>query len=100
MKGDTILDGVSYNKIYKSFQLNYWAHDTIINCFVRQDTALKKVYVRYPYETYNDSSEYVLYDFSVYTGDTILIKVLPNNISYPIAILADDTVPTFKVFPE
>jgi hypothetical protein len=95
MIGDTLINGISYNKIYTSSQLNYWANDTPqIHCFIRQDTALKKVYARYPYSSYQDSSEFVLYDFSVHIGDTIFVHVLPNHIDYPVAITCEDTAPS------
>lgn len=91
MKGDTIINGINYNRIYKSRYLNYGTQDTILNCFIRQDTSQKKVFCRYPYNIYNDSSEFILYDFSLTTGDTFFIKILPDQIMYPIAIVSDDT---------
>ena len=91
MKGDTLINGINYNKIFKSYNLNYGAQDTLVNCFIRQDTSQKKVYCRYPYNTYNDSSEFILYDFSLTTGDTFFIKILPDQIMYPLAIVSDDT---------
>ena len=91
MKGDTIINGISYNKIYKGYDLNYSAPDTVLNCFIRQDTANKKVYCRYPYAAYQDSSEFLLYDFNLTTGDTFNLKILPNHITYPLVIVGVDT---------
>lgn len=92
MKGDTLINGIGYNKIYKSYNLNYNSIDTILNCFIRQDTASKRVFARYPYSAFQDSSEFVLYDFNLSTGDTFNLKILPNHITYPLAIISVDTM--------
>jgi hypothetical protein len=91
MKGDTILNGVSYNKIYISTVLSYWANDTVIHSFVRQDTALKKVFIRYPYSSYSDTSEYLLYDFSRHASDTVFIKFISDGQIHRFGVQGEDT---------
>ena len=54
MNGDTIINGVAYNKIYKSYDLSYPSLSDSLHCFIRQDTAARKVYVRFPFNLYNE----------------------------------------------
>lgn len=79
MKGDTILNGIIYSKVYKSYELYYGANDTDLHCYIRQDTTLKLVYVKYPYNLYQDSSEFILYNFNMQVSDTITIKLIASN---------------------
>ena len=95
MKGDTLLNGISYNKIYTDTNINYSYNDSTVHCFIRQDTSLDKVYVRYPYAVYQDSTEYVLYDFNVEVGDTIMVHLFLNHIDYPVWI-TDDGIAQFN----
>ncbi len=72
LRGDTLLGGVQYGKIYYA-----WGHDTAydspnnyLHCFLRNDNN-HRTYVRYPITTScNDTSDVLLYDFSQVVGDT------------------------------
>ena len=44
MKGDTILNGITYHKIYYSLDLAYESPNQTLHCFIREDTT-KKVFV-------------------------------------------------------
>jgi len=79
MIGDTVVNGMAYNKIYKSFDINYPSSSDTLHCFIRQDTSLKKVFIRYPLNVYNDSSEILLYDFSLQVGDTFNLKLIVDG---------------------
>ena len=75
MKGDTLLNGITYHKIYYSLDLNYSSPNQTLHCFIREDTT-KKVFVKYPTVTGIDTAEFMLYDFNVAVGDTVTIKLL------------------------
>jgi hypothetical protein len=94
VKGDTILDSKTYSKVYKSNDndTNYYSTNETIHCFIRNDTN-KRAYVRYPPNYCNDSSDILLYDFSLNVGDTFNIPLLQPIISLPCI----DTTFTFIV---
>jgi hypothetical protein len=75
MKGDTVINGKSYNKIYCStyVYLNPPPKLTITNlgyCFgIRQDIATKRVYRTY--DVNNTTIDTLLYDFDLKIGDTV-----------------------------
>lgn len=65
--GDSVLNGIAYKKYYH-------CPDSILNpsnlsfyALLRQDTQTQRSYVVYA----NDTSEYLLYDFSLQVGDTL-----------------------------
>ncbi len=81
--GDTVIDGVTYSKLYYSNFINQneppapncppFAVDTSFilqpHIFMREDTIEKKVY---RYTTFNGTSEeIILYDFSLEQGDSV-----------------------------
>ena len=75
MKGDTVLNGITYHKIYYSLDLLYSSTNQTLDCFVREDTT-KKVFVKYPYGIGTDTSEFLLYDFNLSIGDTVTVKLI------------------------
>ncbi|HEX8515687.1 MAG TPA: T9SS type A sorting domain-containing protein [Bacteroidia bacterium] len=74
IKGDTILNGITYGKMYTTPDVNYYSSNETLNCFIRKDST-KKVFVKYPQGTGVDTTEYLLYDFGCNIGDTISIKL-------------------------
>lgn len=66
--GDTLIDGQLYKKV-----INDWASmDSLL--LLREDTTARQVYFLL------DSTEYLLYDFSLELGDTVTIySTLPGN---------------------
>ena len=79
MYGDTVIETKSYNKIFTSKILEFQDPSDSLHCFIRQDTALKHVYARFPYNTYHDSSDILIYDFSLQVGDTFNIKLITDG---------------------
>ena len=75
MKGDTLLNGLVYHKIYYSHDLAYNSPSQTLHCFLREDTT-KKVFVKYPVGAGIDTSEFMLYDFNLAIGDTTTIRLL------------------------
>ena len=81
LKGDTIIDGELFKKIYESSDENYFSVNQNLKCFFREDSS-KNVYVKYPLgsSAYNDTTEFILYDFNLSIGDTFRTKMMdPNN---------------------
>ncbi|MFY9310413.1 MAG: T9SS type A sorting domain-containing protein [Bacteroidia bacterium] len=74
MKGDTLLNGIVYHKIYYSTDLAYSSPNEILHCFVREDTT-KKVFIKYPIDVGVDTTEFMLYDFNLQVGDTTTIRL-------------------------
>ncbi|MGD9494385.1 MAG: T9SS type A sorting domain-containing protein [Bacteroidales bacterium] len=83
---DTTVEGIAY-KVVKEFRHSYdfnppyYPHYGLYGqYYIREDSASRKVYVRYP-----NSAEFLLYDFSLQVGDsidlTVYPKVINNNIS-------------------
>lgn len=75
MKGDTLLNGTLYHKIFYSLDLAYNSPNETLYCFVREDTT-KKVFIKYPTDLGIDTSEFLLYDFNIQVGDTVSIRLL------------------------
>jgi hypothetical protein len=91
MKGDTLLNGKTYSKIYYSDDLTYGSQNQTLHCFVREDTA-KKVFIKYPTGTGIDTAEFLLYDFNVEVGDTVTIKLLyPNDSLFELLVISIDS---------
>lgn len=77
INGDTIIDSISYHKLYKSgsththcaspTSFNSWTYYDDYFLAFREDTALRKVFWVGPSST----TEYLWYDFSAGVGDTI-----------------------------
>jgi len=59
MQGDTTINGKLYKKVIASI--------TYENCFIYEDTTLKKVYCRQS----GNGSEFLLYNFNLQIGDTL-----------------------------
>jgi hypothetical protein len=91
MKGDTILNGINYKKIYYSNHLAYNYPDDVLHCFLRED-GNKKIWVKYPFGSLNDTSEKVLYDFNIHKNDTIGIHFLYFNHDSIIKLIVRDTL--------
>ncbi|MEZ4916604.1 MAG: T9SS type A sorting domain-containing protein [Chitinophagales bacterium] len=66
--GDTIINGLNYTKISTNTKIDY--------CYLREQG--KKVYCRYDESIYGDSTEFLLYDFSLDAGDTMFYSGPPN----------------------
>jgi hypothetical protein len=92
MKGDTLINAIEYKKIYTSYDLNYNTMDTLLHCFMRQDTAQKKVFVRYPFASYQDTSEYLLYNFNLHYHDTFQLRLIADGLYHNFVITSEDTV--------
>ena len=75
MKGDTLLNGILYHKIYSSPDLDYYSPDQTLHCFLREDTT-KKVFVKYPTGLGIDTAEFMLYNFNLAVGDTVTVRML------------------------
>jgi hypothetical protein len=75
MKGDTLLNGRTYHKIYYSLDLAYDSPNETLHCFVREDIT-KKIFVKYPIESGIDTTEFMLYNFNLAMGDTVTIRLL------------------------
>lgn len=92
MKGDTVLNGIPYHKIYYSLDLAYNSPNQTLHCFVREDTT-KKVFVKYPIGSGIDTVEFMLYDFDVEVGDTATIRLLNFTIDsiYKLQVTAIDS---------
>ncbi|MGB4849269.1 MAG: T9SS type A sorting domain-containing protein [Saprospiraceae bacterium] len=74
--GDTIIDGVTYFKLYTTFHYEVeelyhhqtsYSYDSVGPTFLRYDTLLKRVY----HLPAIDSTERLIYDFNLQVGDTI-----------------------------
>jgi len=73
LKGDTLINGNVYSKVYYSYNYNYSSTDESLQCFIREDQ--KKIYAKYPYSNeIQDTTEFVLYDFNLKLNDTIAVK--------------------------
>ena len=79
LKGDTVVDGVSYKKLYQSYVENINSPNQTLVCLLRED--LKKIYVRFLYKGLirPDTNEFVLYDFNSAVGDTFKVTLLDVN---------------------
>ena len=98
--GDTIINGKSYLKVYWQTEREPFEFDLSqaeYHCALRNDTLNKRVYAVYPckpclvyeypdYDHYNplfiatDTTELLLYDFSINVGDTVSIYVNEGDI--------------------
>jgi hypothetical protein len=79
MKGDTLLNGITYHKIFYSLDLFYGSPNETLHCFVREDTA-KKVLAKYPVGVALDTTEFMLYDFNISVGDTLTLRLLNHTV--------------------
>ena len=95
MKGDTILNGIIYHKIYYSHDLAYSSPNQTLHCFVREDST-KKVFVKYPSGAGVDTAEFMLYNFNLSIGDTVTIKLLyfTTDSTYKLQVTAIDSFAT------
>ncbi len=102
MKGDTIINSISYNKIYYlgGVKLYYIQSppNPIIGCqgcsgnysyafAIRQDSINKKVY----YIDSNMTSDTLLYNFNLTVGDTLPLT-FGNQLAYPTTISSIDSI--------
>lgn len=81
LKGDTIINGLKYSKVYQTYYSeDYNIPNQHLKCFIREDTA-KTVFVKYPDNStdFIDTTEFVLYDFGLNVGDTFTTKMLNIN---------------------
>lgn len=67
--GDTVINNYNYTKINSKYKTDY--------CFLRE--ANMKVYCRYNFSAYNDTSEFILFDFSLNLGDTMFFNSPANQ---------------------
>ena len=78
LKGDTVLDGLTYKKVYYNlirsipafpFCEGFYRDTTeayLYNSFFREDSLARKVFMRAP-----DQLEFAIFDFSLQAGDTL-----------------------------
>lgn len=78
--GDTVMN----EKHYKKFMGFYVDDGTYASfpTFIREDTIEKKIYTK-PIYSINDSTEYLLYDFSLNVGDTFLTYYIDPWLTKP-----------------
>ncbi len=69
--GDTVINGTEYKKLYQNWQGWY----ECLFGFIREDTALQRVY----FQNVIDTPEIVLYDFLMQVGDSIEISFFNEN---------------------
>jgi len=86
--GDTIVDGINYNKLYllDLYVSDFWDHDIehfqlegdTLAAFIREDLAEKKVYIRdlgvdpyYRTTICDEPTEQILFNFDLALGDTL-----------------------------
>jgi hypothetical protein len=92
MKGDTMLNGITYHKMFYSLDLFYGSPNETLHCFVREDTA-KKVFAKYPVGVAMDTTEFMLYDFNISVGDTLTLRLLNNSVDSTFKASVDGTGP-------
>ena len=91
MKGDTLINGIKYHKIYYSHDLAYNSPNQTLHCFLREDTT-KKVFVKYPVGSGIDTTEFILYNFNLAVGDTVTIKLLyPSDSLFKLVVTNVDS---------
>lgn len=69
ISGDTIISSESYKKLYSSYEGN--PENWNIWCFMREDSN-KRVWLRMD----SEEDEYLMYDFSIGVGDSVLIGIM------------------------
>ncbi len=86
LSGDTIINSLTFAKMYESGSshehcaisstVNNWIffNNNYVGC-IRQDTALRQVYMLHP----GSGAECVLYDFNMNVGDTVPIDCFASN---------------------
>ncbi|MBI3235542.1 MAG: hypothetical protein HYZ42_16135, partial [Bacteroidetes bacterium] len=81
MIGDTIQNGVSYKKVYKGKEKSYTiSHlDTFYSFLRLSDSIGSIVSIKYPYTRFDDTSEFMLYNFTLKYLDTSYIKFVNNK---------------------
>ncbi len=82
---DTVINDLTYKIIYSSQTNNPYQWQ--IDCFMREDTATRKVYHRY---TNHPQYERIAYDFNLNEGDTIFSDMDPQQ--YLVVQSVDDTI--------
>jgi hypothetical protein len=71
--GDTVIDNLHYLKMYVQTEIQPFEFDlsrASLSSFIRNDTVNKRVYQKGLWDT----TEYVLYDFSLQIGDTVQLS--------------------------
>jgi hypothetical protein len=78
MRGDTIVNGKLFSKVYLSSYIEYQnTNGDVLLCLIREDSS-KKVYIKYLPTIYQDTSEFLLYDFNLEIGDSVVTKRRAN----------------------
>lgn len=99
LKGDSVINGIKYTKIFRGNPFDY-VDDTKFFPFgfLKEDSATRKVYIKYDLNFFGDSSDILLYDFNAAIGDSISIKVLNHTktsfISEKSVVVSIDSIPT------
>ena len=78
LKGDTSVNSVSYYKLYRIDKFTY-ENDSgdALHALIRVDNSLSKVWLRYTnYSLFRDTTEFLLYDFSLQINDTFYAKTV------------------------
>jgi hypothetical protein len=76
--GDTVISGMIYHLLHTSYAAGYKP------LAVREDTLLQKVYFRFNSHSNGDTSEHILYDYTLRIGDTLRIDFGSNHFSYAV----------------
>jgi hypothetical protein len=100
MKGDTLINGISYNKIYwqqvKFYYINFPPNQVVGRTYLtpeiywaglRQDIPNKKVFI-----TSSTNSDTLLYDFNLQLGDTLPQTYLQNGWPQPSIVTQIDSI--------
>ncbi|MFH0865220.1 MAG: hypothetical protein V1904_03440, partial [Bacteroidota bacterium] len=91
MEGDTVINGITYHKIYYSLDLYYGSPNETLHCFLREDTT-KKVFLKYPTSSGVDTTEFMLYNFNLNVGDTVTIKLFyPTDSLFKLIVVHIDS---------
>lgn len=83
-KKDTVLGGRNYKEFGLSNFLNVYG-------YIREDSVAQKIYIR-PLETHNDTSEYVMYDFSLAINDSIELFSINDWLSESMGFYTVDSI--------
>ena len=73
VKGDTVINGYKYSKVYYSEDSNYYSTNQKLHLFLRMDSTRQRSYVKYHDTIIDTNREYILYDLKDNGDHTFLI---------------------------
>ena len=90
--GDTVVNSIDYRIINRTRVYSTGVVHELENLYLRYNSENDQVY------RYNDSTEYLLYDFSAQKGDTIIVEAISwgGNISYCHLVVDSTKVEVFS----